>query len=313
MSFRKLLITACVLAAFAAPSQGAPNGSYPGGPGASSYKPTVQAFTSNGTWIKPAGASWVKVFVYPGGTGAYNGFACPNISICSGPSGAGGGSMGVWEGPASAISTPSVAVTVGAAGASGASPTQGGVSSFGTFLKGYASGFPGGLGQPGSVGVASVSGTGAGNMSSGNDFLANNSAGALTQYTGSAGGACAATGTCVSAGAALFGGTGAGAGGGIITGGVAQVGTTPRGNTGSFLLNLNTAICANGQVVPPPTGMEMGASGFGGGACTTGAAGNGSDGAFPGGNAGPGGDGYNGTTPGTAGNAAGGEVVVMTW
>lgn len=284
----------------------------PGGPGPSSSKPTVQVITTSGTWIKPVSASWVKVFVYPGGTGAFNGFACPNTSICSGPSGPGGGSMGIWEGPAS-ILPATVAVVVGAAGVSGASPTQGGGSTFGTFPKGFASGFPGGLGQAGSVGVLSVAGSGAGNMTSLNDFAASNGAVAASFLTGSSGGACAAAGTCTSAGAAQWGGTGAGAGGGIITGGVAQPGTTPRGNSGSFLLNTVTPICTNGQAVPAPTGMTMGASGFGGGACTTGPAGNGSDGAFPGGAAGAGGDGYNGTTPGTAGNAAAGAIIVITW
>ncbi len=59
--------------------------------------------------------------------------------------------------------------------------------------------------------------------------------------------------------------------------------------------------------------IDTSSSGGGGGGCTTGPGGNGGNGGFPGGAAGAGGDGYNGTTPGLAGQPAGGEVIVETW
>lgn len=275
-------------------------------PGTPSLTPVVQTFSISGTWTKPTGTTWVKVWAFPGGSGASNGFACPNLSICPGPSGPGGGSVGFWEGPASAL-PGTVTVTVGGAGASGASPTTGGQTSFGTFAVGNS----GGVGAAGNSTPTSVNGGfGNGGMV---DFQASATGGstvAVTLWSGSSGANSLATGVSNNSTSAQFGGVGAGAGGGIATGGVAQVGGYSRGSLALGLTNTTTPICTSASAGASATGMYMGGSGPGGGACTSAAGGNGGNGGFPGGAAGPGGDGYNGTTPGTAGTAAAGEVVV---
>jgi hypothetical protein len=116
--------------------------------GVGSAPPTIQTFTSSGTWTKPSGCKAVKVTVTGGGGG--------------------GGATTAGSGGGTAISfvdvasISSVSVTVGAAG-SGSTTTggTGGTSSFGS----YASATGGGGGSPDTTSGAGPAGTGTGDIS----------------------------------------------------------------------------------------------------------------------------------------------------
>lgn len=105
--------------------------------------PTINVFTSSGTYVKPAGLLGVKVTVIGGGgrgnqtTDNPNDPSPPDVNVFGG--GAGGGSIEYI--PAPSIPGPQV-VTVGAGGTP--SPVNGGTSSFGAFLSAT-----GGAGEPG--------------------------------------------------------------------------------------------------------------------------------------------------------------------
>lgn len=113
--------------------------------------PTVQIFTSSGTWTKPAGCLRIKATIIGGGGGAGGCSTTSNTqAACSIPGGAGGWCISYIN--VSAIS--SLAVTVGAAGAGGAdgstAGTAGGTSGLGSSnANGQATG-----GNGGSVGSA---------------------------------------------------------------------------------------------------------------------------------------------------------------
>lgn len=279
------------------------------------YAPTTTIIASSGTWTKPGSANWVKVYAYPGGSGAFPGYTCPNTtSSCPGSSGPGGGAVAIWEGQASALPA-TVAVTIGAAGTSGASPTQGGSTSFGI----YALGVAGAVGTQGALNTATPQTGGAGYCPGGGcgDYGSGTANGALTEWSGSAAGGCT-TSACTGAASSLSGGTGAGAGGAIFSNIVSDAGTYPRGNRSSIAanggpLNTQTAACANGANGPAAVGVPMGTSAWGGGACLTGNGGNGGNGGFPGGNAGPGGVALTPFTGGSAGTPAAGAILIETW
>jgi len=88
--------------------------------------PTEHSFTSSGTWIKPAGVTWIEVTV----TGAGGGGA--------GNRGGGGGGGATSIGWLNAVSFSSVPVTVGKGGAGDRgtenSGSSGGTSSFGSYF-----------------------------------------------------------------------------------------------------------------------------------------------------------------------------------
>lgn len=95
---------------------------------------SVQVFTSSGTWTKPSGIRFIKVYV----TGAGGGGGSHNSDDAQGGGGAGGTAIKLIN--VSAVS--SVAVTIGTGGtasvgndASGG--TDGGTSSFGSYCSGY--------------------------------------------------------------------------------------------------------------------------------------------------------------------------------
>lgn len=284
------------------------------GPGPQPYAPASTLVLASGTWLKPAGVFWVKVYAYPGGSGAFNGYTCPNTSsACPGSSGPGGGSVGIYDGPASSLPA-SVAMTVGAAGVSGVSPTQGGTTSFGI----YAMGVAGNSGTQGALNTATSQTGGAGYCPGGScgDYGSGSGNVALTEWSGSAAGGCT-TSACSSAISALSGGDGAGAGGAIFSNVVNNAGTQPRGNRSSIYanggpLNLPTAACANGSNGPASSGTPMGTSAWGGGSCLTGPGGNGGNGGFPGGNAGPGGTALSPNAGGLGGTPAAGAILIVT-
>jgi hypothetical protein len=106
-----------------------------------------QIFTSNGTWMRPAGVTEVWATVCAGGGGGGMGYNDSNYY--NGYGGGGGGSGGCFiEDDITGI-TGNVPITIGAGGARGDSSSNdgngqnGGDSSFGTFVTAYG-GFGGG-------------------------------------------------------------------------------------------------------------------------------------------------------------------------
>src|SRR6476469_1866152 len=88
----------------------------------SSKTTDVQTFLADGTWIKPAGAKAVRVWMFSGGGGGGSGMrGAPGGSRCGG-NGGGGGACIYFTFPASVLGATET-VTVGVGGVGGAAIT----------------------------------------------------------------------------------------------------------------------------------------------------------------------------------------------
>lgn len=178
------------------------------------YKPgtygSMQVYTGNDTWTKPAGLVRVKVTVVGGGGGGGG----TNAATAAGGGGGGGGTSVKTVAAASLGATE--AVTVGAAGAAGANTGgtggTGGTSSFGAHCSGA-----GGVGGVGSASNNAIVLGGAGGSGSSGDI----------NLTGSSGGPVNSTG-----GGATAPATSGGGGNSTLGGGSAGVASAAAGNAG---------------------------------------------------------------------------------
>lgn len=80
-----------------------------------------KVFTSSGTWVCPAGVTWVIVYAAGGGGGGTSGGGRNNSAAGGGYGGCGGGGNALMPVPIQVVPGTSYTITVGAGGAGGAS------------------------------------------------------------------------------------------------------------------------------------------------------------------------------------------------
>ena len=142
--------------------------------------PSMQVFTSSGTFTVPAGVTKLKVTVVGGGASGY-GASGVNAAFMGGR--AGGDAGGAAIKTITVTPGDAIAVTIGAGGASGSSSSAGGTSSFGAHCSatggGAASTFTGGVGGTGSSGDLNLGGGagGAGSYHAAGDGTSGNTGG----------------------------------------------------------------------------------------------------------------------------------------
>ncbi|MGX1196401.1 hypothetical protein [Parvibaculum sp. MBR-TMA-1.3b-4.2] len=218
------------------------------------FQADYQAFTSSGTWTKPAGLSenaLVQVEIWGGGGGGAGGGS-------GGGGGGGGYNRAVFR--ASAIAD-SVSVTIGAGGATG---TAGGTTSFGAYLNAYGGGggensTSGGGGGGGGQMSAGTNGTSGEGGVGGGPLLALGGAAGVSindggrgegAFSGGGGGGGAASATAGAGGGGVHGGGGGGgsantgtdaAGGQSLYGGGGGGGSAAAGGTSQHGGNGGTA------------------------------------------------------------------------
>lgn len=287
----------------------------------------VAATEKEYVWTKPAGASFVYMFIQNGGAGGGGGFTRASGVQGGGGGGGGGGGFGRFIMPAlfmpnQIIIRPSNGGLGGAAGSPGVGPSVGAI----TFLS-----------QPSSSRVtqalstaatAPAAGTGAagGTAGSANTIPTGFSAswithlGQLTTSSGAAGGAGAASAAGTSGAVQVLPfACGAGGGAGVTTGDVVAVGGSGgspsiTGTTGFWIAPTQPAGAGLAGIhgrtfwgnTMFPSGSQAGAGGNSGGVVAGGRGGDGGRGCG-------GGGGGAGTTGGAGGNGGPGFVYIVAW
>lgn len=256
--------------------------------GAGSKSADIQAFSSSGTWTKPAGAVTVRVIAFGAGGGGGSGRRGASGTVCGG---GGGGSSGVRADTSfvAADLGSTVSIAIGAGGSSGAAVTAndtngnsggaGGLTTFGSHLTavggtggsgGTTSGGAGGLSPwlattSSAMGAGAAGGTGA--AGTGVNAALMGSAG------GPGGGGISATPAAFNGGAGAnsrLGATGVGGSAGVVDTTSPTAGTAPstQGSPGQSGGGGAASITTTAQAGATATGY--GAGGAGGGASLNG-------------------------------------------